>query len=842
MSSPQPPVPLQNECSAIIGNTLYVYSPTAFLSLPLKVNATWSTLPNGVPVTGAKCVQGLDDGPGSGDALWVVGGKANATETDYPGLQKFSFSNQSWTSIEPLVKVTQNRQNHGAAFMNSTGQILVYAGSQDDPQTPSIETFLIDTTAPYNVQSFTSLNAPVLAPVLLPWDDSSAISLGGNTDTQVYRFIVDAGTHQGGWHEYPTQLSSPLKDSQNQQAVLISGTDNSKVLEMFDMSVQPAEATTLVLQDANGQPAQTGETLAGGGSGSSKRLLKRDLTLANWPPYNSTAAPSYTRDGFSVAQGSSGIVAMVGGNDQHAVSLFDDSQNAWVDTSQFFGTKDNNVNAQSVLAPSPTSAKPTQAPTSTSTPPTIPGAPSHHKTSVILGAVLGSILGLIAILVAILIFFYFRNKKKQRQQAQAAAEDEKRRMSFADRGAPFMMEGGHPTEKQIAHGSIALMGNSVNHGRPATGNSDNSTTKLIPRKAPGGPLENHEMSPIGEMGTDTSSHIEGNRTLPLASDSSRGDSGYLNTPKRTSGWSRYFSGNNAAGLGAGAAAGAAAATGYRKGGGRQSADTYSNYTADSSHDCSTHGPTEIPPLRMGERFENDRISRVVTGSPPSSPPTTSYDGRGSSSRPRTLNSETSERPSTIDENLFGKPFNNETSWSPVENNANNYSQGLTGVGAVGAKMRDPTPSSIYSHTPRNSEQYAKGLQPIYETNSRQPQTARISNATSAQSQYSDHPLPNAARASDPDTWPRPPSNGLTIRTNSVKTMGSVRTADSPPPLPRSFNDDLEPPQEFEEEAPATPTAITAIPVPASTAMQYTVRKPSPKPVTNSDMSWVNLNG
>ena len=837
MSSPKPPFPIQDHCSTIIGDTLYVYSPQALLTLPLQENSTWSTLPNGVSVTGAKCVRGLEDGPGSGDALWVVGGAANESSQDYPGLQKFSLNDKSWKSIEPAVKVTQNRKNHGVAFFNSTGQLLIYAGSQDDPNTPSIETFLISTQQPYNVLSYSSRNAPVIAPSVLPWDDSSAVTIGGSQSTDIYRFVVDQQTGRGEWREYPTKLTSPLRSSQQQQAVLVSGTDNSKVLEMFDMSLSPCEASTLVLQDANGEAAETGQTVGGGGSGAS-RLFKRDLTLESWPSYNGTAAPDYTRNGYSLTQGANGIVAMTGGNDQHAVSLFDESTNAWVDTSRYFNVKEQPP--QSVIAASPTStsAVSSHAPTTSAAAPEAPPAPGNHNTSVILGAVLGSILGVIVILIIVLLLFWMRNKKKQQQNAQAAAEDEKRRMSFADRGAPFMMENQNQTEKQKAHGSIALLGNSVNHGRPTTRDSDTSTSRLIPRKpAPGGGHETLEMSPIGERGTDASSHLEGNRTLPLASDSSRGNSAaYPQTPKRNSGWSRYFSGNNAAAAGAGVAAGAVGATGLRKAAGRTSADTYSNYTNDSSHDCSTHGPTEIPPLRMGDKFENDRISRVVTGSPPSSPPMTSYGGRSSGSRPRTLNSDTSDTRSTIDDTIFMKQAEDDK-WSPV-NGTHNW----TGVGAIGAKLRDPPASSIYSHGIRDSEQYTNSLQPIYETNNiMKPQVARISTATN-QSRISDGPVVNGARASDPDTWPRPPgASGLSIRTNSVKTMNSVRTADSPPPLPKSFNHDLEPPEEFEEEAPSTPTAITAIPVPASTAMQYTVRKPSPKPVTNSDMSWVNLN-
>ena len=586
----------------------------------------------------------------------------------------------------------------------------------------------------------------------------------------------------------------------------------------------PCEATTLVLQDANGQPGQTGQTVGFGISGK----MKRDLTIANWPSYNSTSAPDYTRDGYSVAQGSNGLVAMTGGNPDHPISLFDDSSNAWVDTTQFFGPQ-HDVNTQSVLGPSSkTSSAPTPPATSaTSSPTDLPTVPNGHRTSVILGAVLGSILGLIAILIIILLIFYFRRKKKQ-QEAYAAAEEKERRMSFADRGAPLMMEGGGMHVEKNPHSSVAMLGNSnANHGRPSTRGSDSSTTRLIPRRAPPGGHETHEMSPIGET-SSPHSHVEGSRGLPLATPSSNADSGYHTTHQRNSGWSRYF-GNGTAAAG-GAAVGAAGVTGYRQAAGRTSADTHSTYTNASSHDCTTHGPTELPPLKFGDDFERERVSKVVTGSPPTSPPTTGYGNRSSDSRTRTLNSEIST--SSIDEALFARPPTEETTnWSPVIRND------WSAMNTMGAKPRDrDTTSSIYSHTPRNSEGYGKPLQPIIEDSVRKPQAARVSNATTALSS-------RTSGGPDIDAWPRPPSagKGLTVRTNSTKTVDSSRTADSPPPLPKSFNRDLEPPDEFAEEGlPATPTAVTAIPVPASTAMQYTVRKPSPKPASNTDMSWINL--
>lgn len=96
----------------------------------------------------------------------------------------------------------------------------------------------------------------------------------------------------------------------------------------------------------------------------------------------------------------------------------------------------------------------------------------------------------------------------------------------------------------------------------------------------------------------------------------------------------------------------------------------------------------------------------------------------------------------------------------------------------------------------------------------------------------------SARVSDPDTWPRPPSMG-----NAPKPV------DVMPPVPSGKaehdDDDDDDDEDFDYDedphievvtAKATPTAKTAIPVPGSTAMQYTVNKKAP----NTDMSWVNL--
>ena len=812
MSSLDPPVPLKDHCSIIFDQTLYVYTPSAFLSLPLKQNATWSRHPNGVPVSGGVCLKGQDNGPDSGVALWVVGGKAtDNSHPNFSGVQKYSFSSKRWQSITPQVKVTQNRRNHAAAFLNATSSILIYAGSQTEPDTPSLETFTVDTWFPYNVLSFSSTNAPVTSPVLLPWNDSTAVTVGGNDQSRnVYLF--DPNTKQG-WHDYGTTLSSPLKSPDAQQATLVQGSDGSKVLELYDLSVSPNQVSNYVLQDASGQPASPGQTV-GTASNSHSR---RDVTLSSWPPYNNSAAPDYNRNRFSLASSPGGLVAMTGGNDQHPVALFNEQRNAWVNTNQFFGLKQNNE--QSVLKPTSSSST---LPSSTSTPTSSPtssdaaigGGSDHHRTSVILGAVLGSILGAIAILIALLILFRLRQRKKRRAAA-AAQEDEIRRMSFADRGAPFMMESQGGEKSDFPHSSVAIVGGGnlvPHHERAPTRGSDSSTAHLVPNK--GYPRLPHDDMEMTNMRNGAVPSSIGNRTLPLASDSSRSNSSTLAAPKRTSGWSRYFSGNNQA------MPGGAANRSLRGPSERYSGETSSHYGGGSSHDCSTHGPTEIPPLKLGQQFHGGRISKVVTGTPPQSPEASEISRRGTAvsrslhstksrdSRPRTYGStRSSDGPSSIDENIFTHPTHEDnTNWTPV--NRSDW---------TGPKFREAAPSSVYTHTPANSESLPTGLKPIIEDARSTPEP----------------PAANGARVSDPDTWPRPPSTA------------AVKQSRKPPPVLENPRETLplRPPDEDDfmiEEAPNTPTAMTAIPVPASTAMQYEVKKPQKPPTTSDNLDWVRI--
>ena len=476
MASPLPSTPLQGHCSVINDNILYVYSQDAFQALPLTQNATWATLPsNGIPVSGAACVKQAATGPG-GNVMWVVGGISNSSS--YPGLQRYLFGSKVWETITPVVNVTQNRQNHAATLIDSTS-ILVYAGSQMDASLRSSETFVIQTNPPYLVQAFSSSNAPALQPQLLEFNASAALAVGGVASLrEMYQF-----TSANGWAQYPTTLNTPLKSRDLQQSVLVTGSDGSKVLEVYDMSVSPNTVTEIVLQLSNGQPAATGMFV-----GVNATKTRRDLSLNNWPAYNGSYAPTATRSGFSIAQSTDGTVAIAGGNAQDPVALYNGQANSWIDTTHLFGVK-----AQTSAAATSSSISLSVSPTATAAP-SLVAAPtndtsSHPRTSLILGATLGSILGFIALMILALLLITWR-RRKRRQQTELKEKDE-RRLSFADQGAPFMAEAGgainKPTLFNSPHSSIAIISGRVGPGHTRNGGpegSNSSTAKLVvPQKS-----------------------------------------------------------------------------------------------------------------------------------------------------------------------------------------------------------------------------------------------------------------------------------------------------------------------------------------------------------------------
>ncbi|KAL2353969.1 hypothetical protein BJ546DRAFT_1062053 [Cryomyces antarcticus] len=638
MSTPQPPIELQGHCSVINNETLYVYSPNAFQALPLKKNATWSEMPMGVSTTGAACVKAVPNGDEKQAVLYVVGGSSEMS--DYSGLQKYTFANKSWETIQPATEVTQNRQNHGAAYLNSSSSILVYGGSQvSGDSSPSSQTFLISANSPYGVQSYTSSAPPVVAPVLLPWNDSHAVMLGGGVQNKrVFTF-----GKSDGWQPLATNMTEGLASAV--QCTLVQGDDGSKVLEAYNMGVSPNEVTQMALLVAGGRVAAPPLTL--GASRSRKR--KRDLTIANWPAYNNTLAPKSTRSDFALAQDPNGLVVLSGGNAQSPLSVFDQRQNSWQDSNQLF--------SESVTTPSSSVASSATAPTSSATgaaaTPSNSGDSGRHRR-IALGASLGVVCGIAVLLILLLLIFRWRKQRQKRERPGYV--DEKNtangdRLSFADRGASFMKEAGgsmanlpqqfdHPPNPRYtsnsngSHSSLAIMagkiGGSAHTRNDGPKGSFDSTAGLVyAKKSPLGNGESHEMRDYSDSKA-SSLHPDGKATrfqprfeqsppaAPLAAYSGPNivtqDRPTMHGKKRSSGWSKYFLNNEGTNL---ASASASNNRSVHDSAYSESQYTHSRFPSQTSHVPSSHPSIVIPPLDLdfSAKFDGQRLSRVATGSP-----------------------------------------------------------------------------------------------------------------------------------------------------------------------------------------------------------------------------------
>ncbi|CAF9941254.1 hypothetical protein IMSHALPRED_002493 [Imshaugia aleurites] len=539
MVVPAPPVPLNGHCSIIYNGVLYTYQANAFQSLALQDSATWAQLPMGVSTNGSTCVEGTYN---NDDSLIVLGGATSTS--NYSGIQSFSFSTKAWTTQNPLDAVTSNRVDHGTAYLQQSSSVLVYAGTQNNNYGPSSQTFLIQTTTPYNVQAFNSIAPPVISPLVLPYNTTHALMLGGDpTNTKLFTFGPEEG-----WQQLDVSLQNGLKDSSMVQATILDGSDGSKVLEIFDFSTSPNQISTLLLLNATNTSPSTKRSYSRSVHHPAKRR-KRDTTLADRPAYNSTLAPQQTRTGYSLAEDpKSGLIVASGGNSQNPLAIFNQTGNQWVDPNQFFGNE-----------PATTSSTSTPTTPATGTTASNTASPSQqaantnvrNKSLTILGGVLGGVFGLAALLVILLLLLrYCRRKrdKKREQQANSYALEDKADMDFRDVGAPeFMKEaGGGFDERQHRRNKSDKSGRSVNanvkiqdRGGAASsqskrallhhpGDSAGSAHSFWSRKSP-------EKSPPTISAPIMGPPIE--ETLRTSPDP-RTD------PRTDTGWSRYFTNNN----------------------------------------------------------------------------------------------------------------------------------------------------------------------------------------------------------------------------------------------------------------------------------------------------------
>lgn len=522
-------VSLPDHCTVINDGVLYVYSPEGFQSLALEKGGEWNDLPMGVSVTGGQCV--LAAVPGKpGKSMYIVGGSANSSMSDYTGLQQYDFSGKKWNSIAPVTKDLQNRQNHVAAYLSDSNNILVFAGSTTS-KTPGLssQTFLVSASEPHNVLSFTA-KLPLTAPQVMPWNSSHACMIGGSTGTSEDNKAVLVFGPDSGWGDSGTTLEDALPDSSTVRCSIVTGSDGSKVLNAYDAGVSPNTVQSIVLMKSKGDPAGPGVYVGGNSSSSDSksRKRKRDLTLNNWPAYSDADAPTIKRSGYALATDGNGLAILSGGSSEDAISVFNQQKNAWVDAKQLLGSQEPLIvssisSSSSVSSSTATSASSIIPPSSSASSTDAPAAggaspPSNnHHTLTILGATLGAIFGAAAILIIILLCLRYRKKKKRQAQSGYVTEKGQDRLSFADQGTEFM----HTAGGSVGHSYSRSMNNSLtslniiagqngklgvkSHTRNGgSAGSDTSTSQLIPsKKSPLGQGDSLEMS---QMRSDNSSN------------------------------------------------------------------------------------------------------------------------------------------------------------------------------------------------------------------------------------------------------------------------------------------------------------------------------------------------
>ncbi|PGH20789.1 hypothetical protein AJ80_03416 [Polytolypa hystricis UAMH7299] len=605
MSIPKPPVDLDGHCSVIHDNTLYIYTPKAFLSLPLKRNAKWSKLKMGESVTGAACVKGGVDGNPNNPALFVVGGKGGSEQ--YRGIQRYSFQDKNWQPIEPPTWDIKNRVKHAAIYLRSSSSLLVYAGTQSDDSNPSTQTFLISAAPPFNSQSFDSYVPPAVDPLLLPWGEDKAAMLGGGPgNTQVFTFSAAEG-----WLDTGTTLAQPLPDKSKVKGAMVNGNDGSRVFEAFDVSVSPNTVTRYVLLGAGGAAVKAGEQIGISINEPPSKRQKRELVLSDYPTYDDKYAPTVVRAQSSLAQDGNGMVVISGGSANNWIGLFDQSKNSWLNETELFVGKNQKVAVSSTTSATSTTATATSTTTSissvsasasassaatSSAASPVSGSNPNSKTLTIVGATLGAILGLLALLIIILLLLGWKKRRNKYGSGSRAYPHDKDRLSFQDQGMEPLTLSVQPMGRGPVPStdSWAMMSRSANDSlsRPSPAASGPVGLGGI-QKGPS-PLYNVETN---KPNIHSRSLAASGLTVVVDSsdDQSRGD-------RRTDeGWSKYFQDEQDPQILRGNSARSTMSSQYTK----------SDYRGSGW----PHESAQVAPLDLSKLDNPQPLGRVTTGSP-----------------------------------------------------------------------------------------------------------------------------------------------------------------------------------------------------------------------------------
>lgn len=588
MTGPKPLIKIEGDCSTIHKNTLYVYSPTGFASIPLKENGEWKKLPSPSPehmVTGPACVQGGIGGNENDEdkkAFYLVGGTGSSGSS---GLQRFVFSTQKWETLTMASTAMKDRTGHAAGYISSTSQILVYAGNTDGSTQISQSVLLISTiSAPFGVSAGLDQGAPALyEPIILPWSSSEVALIGGSaTNTAI--FIYDS-TNTKGFTLSEATLPSAIESSSLCALASDSGT---KVLEEFKMVASPNSVTSYLLS-SKGKVQNPVKAIA-----SSE---KRDLTDS----YNGTYAPTASWSDYTLAQGN-GLVVLASGQSNNSLAIFNQTSNAWVNSTElFYGKGDQHVlkpSTTSFTSSTSTSTSSTSTSTSASTTPTSSspvaavggGLTDHGK--MILGATLGSILGFGLILLIIL--FLLRREKKKQAAEPGRGGDNKDRLSFQDQGIEPLTEGAYP----MARSPVPLAATSVDSLAIMSGNYRGEKSLKPPVNTGYGlssqPKSSSPLSTIPSSGVMGASSVYTDDSNRAGDDIGHGDKAADRMTDE--GWGKYFEDGGATNF-------------------QSDRSTISSAYTKSDYRGSGWPMTTLTPLNFGFLDQPKPLGHVLSGSP-----------------------------------------------------------------------------------------------------------------------------------------------------------------------------------------------------------------------------------
>ncbi|KHN99998.1 pre-mRNA splicing factor CLF1 [Metarhizium album ARSEF 1941] len=544
MPAPVPSEYFDSSCTVIYNNTLYSYSPQAFMSRRLVPGANWTTLAYGEKVTGATCV-GSAEPKNTKPAFFVVGGKASSD--GYSGLQMFIYATGKWTMISLKNMVTKHRQGHSSTYIEATDTILIYGGSQDGKTGPSADTFMIQASEPYTVTipppAVVPSNRPPASvhPILTPITNADVIMVGGGpTPDHKKVFWFSEG---GNWRYTDGSLAEPIqKDTSSIQGIVVTGEDTSKNLTLFDLSQSPNKVFRVAIMDGSGK------------------------SIANSPAINSESklssslAPKETRENFAMAQGPNGLVVFSGGRPDSSIALFDTKKNSWINATAFFDDTQKVLSSHSTSTSKSTSVSSSSTAAATTTAATLSSAPdtpqdSGPSSNAILGITLGSIAGFLALLG--LIIFLLRRRRKQLGQTEAGRSSHtpsEEKDMFAFNKSPFSPSGplrGHrPQASAESYSSAAILMGRMNKEKSGLSRKLSNDTARSSMSSVHKQLKSKISKPIPQIMAHPSLQIPDERGVAFAPSVAepRPRNGLTEAhdgTRRSSGWNRYWSGGSA---------------------------------------------------------------------------------------------------------------------------------------------------------------------------------------------------------------------------------------------------------------------------------------------------------